>query len=124
MTEQPRASSVCTARAGCQNLSESVGDEGKSFPRGIKPLRECQSCSHNPIRARQIPAHNRIAEEPHLGSNRLHQPIHVLFLQLNRFHQLELCTATIEIVSLAMNLEVGVARYVVRQEANTDLECN
>ena len=62
------------------------------------------------------------ARRQRLGVDRLHQPIHLFFLRLNRLHQLELRAAAVEVVPLAMHLEVGIAGQIVGEEAQADFE--
>ena len=49
---------------------------------------------------------------------------HILKLLFHVAYQLELGTAAVEIVSFAVNLEVGIAFQIVRQETHTDFQCD
>src|SRR5215471_11545365 len=55
-------------------------------------------------------------------SDGLHELVHLCFLLLDGFDQFELGAAAVEVVPLAVHLEVGVARQEVREEANADFK--
>lgn len=57
-----------------------------------------------------------------LLAQRIDQLLHALFLLFDRFQQLELRAAAVQIVPFPMNLEVGVAAEMICEKANTDFE--
>ncbi len=57
-----------------------------------------------------------------LLAQRFDQPLHAVFLPFDRFQQLELRAAAVEVVIFPMNLEVGVAAEMICEKANADFE--
>ncbi len=54
--------------------------------------------------------------------DRLHQPIHSLFLPFDGSEQFELCSAAVKVVFVAAHFVIGIALQIVRQESDALLE--
>ena len=54
-------------------------------------------------------------------SNALHEFVHRVLLLLDGLNQFKLRPAAVEVVTVAMHLEIRVALQIIRQEAQADL---
>ena len=63
-----------------------------------------------------------VANPLYLGRKVLDKSLHLVFLALDRFNELELGAATIEVVTGAMNLEIGISGEIVGEKTDADLK--